>query len=170
MFPVTSFPLTVRCFHFATNITFPKQFPPFLWCLSAMRLGLGRREKNRIRNTVHDIISPNYPGKWYVLVRARQLAPISSMHVSTIVMPPSAIHFTWFPQSSSVSALFSSRKYWRFRCLKMEEIPFETTLVPLFEGSTTMSSSVTSTTTEAYAEYEECYNDPMFTIFTYTVS
>ncbi|ULT82835.1 hypothetical protein L3Y34_012223 [Caenorhabditis briggsae] len=57
--------------------------------------------------------------------------------------------------------------------LSLDFINASTTL----EGSTTTVSSITSIvtvptsvpTTEAYAEYEECYNDPMFTIFTYTV-
>uniref|UniRef100_A0A8R1DNW6 G_PROTEIN_RECEP_F1_2 domain-containing protein n=1 Tax=Caenorhabditis japonica TaxID=281687 RepID=A0A8R1DNW6_CAEJA len=49
----------------------------------------------------------------------------------------------------------------------MEEIPFEVTASTLFDSTT---STVTSSTSEVYAEYEECYNDPMFTIFTYTMS
>lgn len=41
-------------------------------------------KKKRIRDTVHDIISTNYREKWYVLLRrANELAPISTMHVST---------------------------------------------------------------------------------------
>ncbi|NP_001348797.1 G-protein coupled receptors family 1 profile domain-containing protein [Caenorhabditis elegans] len=54
----------------------------------------------------------------------------------------------------------------------MEEIPFETidaVASTFLEGTTTTVSSITSTTADVYAEYEECYNDPMFTIFTYTV-
>lgn len=53
----------------------------------------------------------------------------------------------------------------------MEEIPFETidaVASTFLEGTTTTVSSITSTTADVYAEYEECYNDPMFTIFTYT--
>lgn len=52
----------------------------------------------------------------------------------------------------------------------MEEIPLETIVSTILEGSITTDSSITSsTTTEAYLDYQECYNDPMFTIFTYTV-
>uniref|UniRef100_A0A1I7TIZ1 G_PROTEIN_RECEP_F1_2 domain-containing protein n=1 Tax=Caenorhabditis tropicalis TaxID=1561998 RepID=A0A1I7TIZ1_9PELO len=53
----------------------------------------------------------------------------------------------------------------------MEEIPLETIVSAILEGSTSAVSSITSSTAaaEVYADYEECYNDPMFTIFTYTV-
>ena len=86
------------------------------------------------------------------------------------------IHFftillTHFRQLTLFFPHFWLQTLWsRFRLQKMEEIPFETTFPStILEGSTTTVSGITSTTPEVYAEYEECYNDPMFTIFTYTV-